>query len=247
MLDWSVVSEIGRRPYMEDAYYLRTTQQGRALFCGIFDGHGGEAAAKYTHNNLYKFFLKALAAGKSESEAFMEAFELTSNRLKDQDSGTTAITFYLKNYTLFWANAGDSRLIVISKSNAKQLTEDHRLTNPKEYRRVLKAGVTVEPPYVYKNGYGLMPTRTLGDEFFKGIGIISTPQTGSYQLTAQDKWLVAGTDGLFDVISNDEIAQIVKDSASAKQAAEALKAEVLVARNASDNLTFVVLNTKMKS
>lgn len=182
MYDYAVISEIGRRPYMEDAVCLKIADQGKVLFCGIYDGHSGEMAAQYARDNLHKFFFKALSAGSSQPTAFVKAFDQTSNNLRHQDSGTTALAFYIRGNAVAWANAGDSRLVVISGFKVKQLTEDHGLANPKEYRRVLKTDATIEPPYVFKDGYGLMPTRALGDEYFKDVGIIARPQTGKYQL-----------------------------------------------------------------
>src|SRR3989344_1225351 len=244
MFDAAVVSEIGRRAYMEDAYYLQFADEGKQLFCGIYDGHGGDAAAIYARDNLHKLFFKVLTQGENEASAFVQAFETISKELSHQDSGTTAVSFYIKNKTVFLANAGDARLIVIGRSQAKQLTQDHRLTNPQEYQRLLKAGGVVQPPYVYKYGQGLMPTRTIGDEYFKDIGIIATPQTDDYQLTSQDRWIVAGSDGLFDELTNEEIVRLLLASTTAKQAAEVLKKEVLVTRQGRDNLTFIVLKIK---
>jgi serine/threonine protein phosphatase PrpC len=244
MFDIAVVSEIGRRAAMEDTYWLQISSDGSEIFGGVYDGHGGKVASEYARNNLHKLYFEALKAGKSEAQAFKIAYEQTSKALSYQDSGTTAVNFYIKGGTIFFAHAGDTRLIIIEDSAVKQLTKDHRLTNPQERQRVLAAGARLEPPYVFKNGAGLMPTRTVGDEYFKDVGIIATPETGSYQLAKQDRWILAGTDGLFDEMANEEIRTLIDGYDGVNKAAQILKNEVLVNRLGSDNLTFVFLKVK---
>jgi len=244
MFDIAIVSEIGKRSHMEDTYWLNVNRKGSEIFCGIYDGHNGVAAAEYVRDNLHKIFFEALKTGKNELEAFSAAYQQTSKDLSAQKSGTTAVNFLVKNKIIFFANAGDARLVVMEKSSVKQLTYDHRLTDPRERQRVLNQGAFIEEPYVYKNDYGLMPTRTIGDEYFKDVGVIATPTTGAYRLAKEDKWILAGTDGLFDELENEEIRALIDSYTSANKAAEALKNEILINRAGTDNLTFVLLRIK---
>ena len=242
MFDFAIVSEFGQRSYLEDAYSLEIAPDCSEFFCGIYDGHGGKLAAEYAKDNLHKIFFAQLKKGKTEDMAFKTAYEKVSADLKNQSSGTTAVTFYLKRKKkIFYANAGDARLVIIKDTKTVQLTSDHRLTNHKERERIRKFGGTIIPPYVYKGEYGLMPTRSLGDEYFKDVGIIATPETGCYSLTGEETWIIAGTDGLFDVIKNEETAILIKHSHSAQEAAQILKDEVLINRLGDDNLTFVLI------
>lgn len=243
----AIISEIGARPHMEDTYcFLDIDENSQHLFGGVYDGHGGTAAAQYAKENLHQIFFKALKETKKPEPAFKIAYEETSANLANQESGTTAVNFYLKNKTLFYANAGDAKLIVISDSKVKQLSEDHRLTNPKERKRIVSQGSIIMEPYAMKGFLGLMPTRTIGDEYFKDIGIIATPAVGRYKLQAKDKWILAGTDGLFDYITNREIAQLLVKFKDVEKAAQTLKEEVLTNRGGSDNLTFILIRESAK-
>ncbi len=182
-----------------------------------------------------------MKAGRSIKQAFKTAYEKTSRNLARQDSGTTAVDFYLKGNTLWHANAGDVRLIVVRESWVKQLSQVHRLTNSREKRRIVKAGGVLAGALVVKGDLGLMPTRSLGDEYFKDVGIIATPFIGHYKLKSQDSWILAATDGLFDYTANQEVAEFIARFDQADSAAAGLKQEVLVKRGGSDNLTFILI------
>lgn len=247
MFEIAIRSEIGTRDKMEDSYYFNDLKgDGLELFDGIYDGHGGKFAAEYAKKNLAKIFFREIKKGKKEKAAFVTAYEEISLNLKNQESGTTAVNFYLKDKKLTYANVGDARLIVIARSKAKQLSQDHRLDNPQKIARIMANGGIIMKPYVVKEGYGLMPTRTLGDEYFKEVGVIATPTVGQYQIRAYDQWILAASDGLFDFMDNEETSRFLTEFNDVYKAAEALKTEVLIKRKGSDNLTFILLRQLLK-
>lgn len=238
MKDFAVVSEANKRKVLEDAYFLDIISEFE-IFCGVYDGHIGSFAAEYARDNIYKMFFEQLSQGKNELEAFKNAYEKVSENLLLQESGTVAANFYLRDSKMFYANSGDARLVIVGEYGARQLTEDHRIDNPEERERIEKNGGIIMPPYVYKGGIGLEPTRTLGDAYFKDIGVICTPDLGFYTLDNNDKWILIGTDGLFDILDNDVIAELIKDAQNAKIASTILKKEVLF--RGGDNVTFVLI------
>ncbi len=230
---------------MEDAYFGDVSKDRHELFAGVYDGHGGDFAANYAREHLHRVFFEELKREKGELEAFKTAYQKISDGLKQEESGTTALNFFIKNETIFYAHAGDTRLIVIGDYGVKQLTRDHRITEYEERRRILERGGVIVPPYVYKKGYGLMVTRSLGDEYFKDVGVIALPDVGYYRLSPVDKWIIGGTDGLFDVVDNESILELIEKCPDARGASEILKREVLFERGGSDNLTFVVVRINM--
>ena len=57
---------------------------------------------------------------------------------------------------------------------------------------------------------GLAMTRSIGDTIAGGVGVTSEPEVQVFsELKPQDKALVIASDGLFDRLSNQEIADIV--------------------------------------
>ena len=238
----AVISEQGRRWSMEDTHFLDLDFGHKGwVFGGVYDGHSGYMAAEHAARHLHQRFLGLLERDQEPEAAFKGAYEAISDELKYQDSGATAVTFFVRGNELTVANAGDSRALMISQHQVVQLTEDHRLDNPHERRRIARAGGKTSDPYVMKGFSGLMPTRSLGDAFFRDVGIIPTPYTRQYRIQGQELYLLAACDGLFDVMHNEEVARMARDCLDPQDLVQRLKQEVLEVRHGSDNLTILVL------
>lgn len=241
----AVISEIGRRPEMEDAYYLDMDFAGKGwLFGGIYDGHTGNYAACYASERLHKEFLSSLEEGASPQEAFLASYRAVSVSLSRQGSGTTAVNFFMREDELFTANVGDARAIIIGDEKTEQLTVDHRVDNPEERKRIEESGGRIEDPYVLKGLWALMPTRVLGDEYFRSVGIIPRPFVGMRRISAADRVLLAACDGLFDVMTNEEVADFERNSNNLDDFLKALEAEALHVRKGGDNLTIVAVDLR---
>lgn len=241
----AVISEIGNRFEMEDTHFLDLNFAHKGwVFGGVYDGHGGSFAAQYAAAYLHENFLRNLNAGLTPEESFIQAYHTISEELRSQDSGTTAVNFLIRGGEIFTANAGDVRVLVIGTDEFSQLTVDHRLDNPEEKKRIVKMGGLIGYPYTMRGGRGLMPTRTIGDEYFKSVGIIATPSVNRYTLSQEDFILLAACDGLFDVMNNEEVVNIARMFSDPEELVERLKKEVLEYRIGWDNLTIIAINLK---
>jgi serine/threonine protein phosphatase PrpC len=238
----AVISEQGIRLAMEDAYYLETNFGSMNwIFGGIYDGHSGGYAAQFAAERLHQIFLRQFLSRMIPGQAFINAYETVSNELKFQDSGTVAVNFLIKDGAIYTANVGDARAIIVDGDRVIQLTTDHRLDNPEEKQRIENMGGKIISPYIVTDKGGLMPTRTIGDEYFKTVGVIATPTVNEYSIQHDDMILIAGCDGLFDFIGNEEIADFARQIQEPKQLLERLKKEVLYIRNGTDNLTIIAV------
>jgi serine/threonine protein phosphatase PrpC len=151
-----------------------------------------------------------------------------------------AATFYVDGPSVAVANAGDAHIVAVSEGRATRLTEDHRITNQVELKRVVEAGATIWGPYVcLPEGDGIMPTRTLGDHKFRKVGVLSEPAVSSHRL--ETGFLVAACDGLWDVLTPDELPRLIRDAGTAEAVAKRLAYEALEIRSTSDNLTILVV------
>lgn len=234
------ISEQGARLEMEDTCFLDANFGGKGwLYGGIYDGHGGKFAAQYVAQHLHRVVLGHIMSGGTPQAAFIIGYETVSDSLQHQTSGTTAADFIITDESIITANAGDSRVILISRDKVVQLTTDHRVDNVIERRRILTSGGLIEGPYVVNNSTGLMPTRSLGDTHFRHIGIIPTPAVSVHRVSADDLFLIAACDGLFDVLTNLEIADLVRHYGTLPTILEAIKTEVLINRRGMDNLTVI--------
>lgn len=241
--DFAIISEQGLRSYMEDYHFLDLNFGGKNLiFGGVYDGHGGKKAAAYAVLNLHKRFLTCLPA-LGPAGAFIVTYQSVSDEIKGKHIGTSATNFFIQNGRIYFANAGDSRIIVVGRKE-RQLTTDHRLTSDVEKKRIREAGGVINTFYIWRGEFGLMPTRSLGDHYFKPVGVIAIPSVGSYKILRTDRFLIAGTDGLFDTMQNREIGKLVRQRVKAKEIARALKEEILVKRRGQDNLTIIVLSLR---
>jgi len=244
-MEAAVISEKGIRREMEDAHFLDLNFANKGwAFAGIYDGHGGKLAAKYASERLHQIFLQGLLSGFSPQEAFIKGYQLVSEELKTQDSGTTAVNCLIKARQIFTANVGDARAIVISDQGLSQLTVDHRLDNLIERQRIEEMGGQIRYPYAFRGHQGLMPTRTIGDQYFKNIGIIATPSVSEYKISQDDLILLMACDGLFDVMTSEEAADFARRFPQPETLLEVLKTEVLVNRLGSDNLTMIAFSLR---
>jgi serine/threonine protein phosphatase PrpC len=239
----AVISEKGLRSQMEDTHYVDLCFADKDwVFAGVYDGHNGPFAAQHAARRLHEIFLCQLLLDGSPQKAFRRSYELISEELKTQDSGTTAVNVLIKEQRVFAANVGDARAIVVNRSGHRQLTVDHRLDNPIELERIKKMGGLVRYPYAYRGDLGLMPTRTIGDRYFKPVGVIALPSVSEHNLSEGDIVAIVACDGLFDVMTNEEIAEMARNCPEAKELVQILKNEVLVNRSGRDNLTIIAIS-----
>ena len=233
-----IAADAGHRHHMEDRWAVEVTPDG--LFAAVYDGHGGARVADQAAAQLHLAVFRGLLAGLDPPRALEAAFAQLAAATADAECGSTAAVFLLAGGALTTAHVGDSRVIRVGRTEAESLTRDHRIDAPDERARVLRMGARLAPPYVVRGDHGLMMTRSLGDRWFRPVGVISAPEIGRHEASAEDVAVVAATDGIWDVLGVDDAARAVRAAASAQEAAEALIVAALAA-DAHDNVTAVVV------
>ena len=149
------------------------------------------------------------------------------------DSGTTCVLLIILGNHLICANVGDSRAIAIysenndpnlSKLNIVPLSIDFKLEISEEKNRIIRAGGKVDklknslgegagPLRVFKPGKdypGLAMSRSIGDAIAKTLGVIAEPGIIEYNLNEKIKFIVLGSDGIWEFLSNEEVKNIGK-------------------------------------
>lgn len=169
---------------------------------------------------------------------FMDKELLINDHVDCVSSGTTAVTLVKQGNDLVLGNVGDSRAILGTITDdgslmAIQLTVDLKPDIPSEAERIRRHKGRVfalrNEPSVKRvwlpnhNAPGLAMSRALGDYCLKNYGVISEPEVTHRRLTNKDKFIVLATDGVWDVLSNE---QVVKTVASAPVRSSAGKAVV---------------------
>ncbi|XP_028804085.1 uncharacterized protein LOC114759155 isoform X2 [Neltuma alba] len=94
---------------------------------------------------------------------------------------------------------------------AKELTSDHHPDREDEKIRVEKAGgQVIDWGGVPRINGQLAITRAIGDVSFKSYGVISAPEVTDWQpLTANDSYLVAASDGVFEKMSLQDVCDML--------------------------------------
>jgi serine/threonine protein phosphatase PrpC len=223
---------------MEDRWAVQATAHG--LFAAVYDGHGGARVADRAAADLHLAVLRARQAGLQPGDALRRAFAEVAAVTADEECGSTVAALFLTGTAVTTAHVGDSRVARIGQAESEALTRDHRLDASGERERVLRMGARLEPPYVVRGDRGLMMTRSLGDCWFRPVGVMAEPEVGGHALEADDVALVAATDGLWDVLGIEDAARIVRRAATGQAAADAL-IDAALAADASDNVTALVV------
>ncbi|KAK9292555.1 hypothetical protein L1049_020529 [Liquidambar formosana] len=164
--------------------------------------------------------------------------ELEQHRKIDSfNSGTTSLTIVRQGDIIFVANVGDSRAVLATTSDdgsvvPVQLTIDFKPNLPQEQERIIQNNGRVfcleDEPGVHRvwlpdeESPGLAMSRAFGDYCVKGFGLISVPEVTQRNITSRDQFVVMATDGVWDVISNQEAVQIVSSTPDRAKSAKRL-------------------------
>ena len=264
--------ERGPCPFMEDsdAYLIRRHDVPGgapiALF-GVYDGHGGDAAARYLSRHLLPSIDAHLSAdphvhapGEHDDEASLRAlvagFGACERALLAAacPAGAAAVVLMMQRggraLNLAWC--GDCRAVLCRAGKPLDLTSDHRTTNPSESARAQsEGGVIIDG----RLGDALAVTRSFGNAWVepqdgptatpkKLAGLTALPECHSEALCSDDEFVILASDGLWDVVSSADATRIVRSELAAYDdaqiAAEKL-IEVALRRRADDNITATVV------
>lgn len=261
----------GWRVSMEDAHIhepsLAQAGAGRIGFYGVFDGHGGELAAKRCAQLFIDFLKKqpgweaAVASGgipEKIKEVYSDAhFELDAYlrqmpvfQTGEDRSGSTSITSIVTPTHWIVANTGDSRCVLASGGAAVAMSEDHKPTNEGETQRIYKAGGIVEAGRVQGD---LAVSRAFADFGYKNNTAIDAskqmvtvmPDITIRQRSDQDEFLVLACDGIWDVMSNEECCNFVRGEMMDGEHNLGIIAESLIdqclIRGSRDNMSVVLV------
>lgn len=202
-------------------------------------GQNGKEVSEYVKQRLPVLIESYIKSHGNEKEALTEAFVTVNTELDYvpfdcQFSGTTCCTVLFKGNRLISANSGDSRAIVVRNSptqstkgvtsiQVEQLTRDHKPDEQDEYARIIAEGGRIEafkdlngepmgPVRVWiqnEDVPGLAMSRSLGDKVAQSVGVIPNPEILDYTLTPNDQFILIASDGVWEFMSNVDVARLV--------------------------------------
>lgn len=157
---------------------------------------------------------KADAASSRDDRAATTSTRFTNPG--DELAGSTGIIVLLRDQMLYCGNAGDSRAVCSRRGVAEPLSTDHKPTLRREKERILAAGGWVDANRVNGN---LALSRAFGDFVFKRNPrqnaenqiVSANPDVYSRRLSAEeDEFLVLCCDGIWDVMTNQEVVSFIR-------------------------------------
>ncbi|KAI0452209.1 protein serine/threonine phosphatase 2C [Xylaria acuta] len=138
---------------------------------------------------------------------------------------------------LYTANVGDARIILCRAGKALRLSYDHKGSDENEGKRIANAGGLILNNRV--NGV-LAVTRALGDTYMKDL-VTGHPYTTETVIQPEvDEFIIIACDGLWDVCSDQEAVDLIRDKIDAVAASKLLVDHAL-ARFSTDNLSCMII------
>lgn len=238
-LQWAVASMQGWRCEMEDKHTVRTGLAATAAadsaaaaadfadwsFFAVFDGHAGEQSAAYSSVHLLDAIIATEAFQQRRIvEGIRTGFLTMDDALRESfasahatmdNSGSTAIAAFVTPLHVYLANCGDSRAVLCRNGAPEFSTQDHKPVLPAERERIVNAGGSV---IIQRVNGSLAVSRALGDFEYKNVADkgqceqLVSPEPEVFCVdrdTAGDQFLVLACDGIWDVMSNEEVCTYV--------------------------------------
>ncbi|KAH0461680.1 hypothetical protein IEQ34_009255 [Dendrobium chrysotoxum] len=253
---YGYASSVGKRSAMEDFYETRIDGVDGEIvgLFGVFDGHGGVRAAEYVKQHLFSNLISHPKFISDTKSAIADAYNHTDSEFlrsesnQSRDAGSTASTAILVGDRLLVANVGDSRAVICRGGNAIAVSRDHKPDQTDERQRIEDAGGFVMwAVYVlercsagtWRVGGVLAVSRAFGDRLLKQY-VVADPEIQEEVVDGSLEFLILASDGLWDVVSNEEAVAMVKPIYDPEQAAKSLLQEASQ-RGSADNITCVVV------
>jgi len=242
-LDVALRTDIGRiRANNEDSMISVVPQDPQimtkrgALFV-VADGMGGHEKGEVASEITTKAVSTAYYQDESDdiaaalSRAVKHANASVCQRIEqdgevDNPMGSTCIAAVLQGDSVHVANVGDSRVYIVRQGQVKQVSQDHSWVN----EQVRSGALTLEQARAM--GKNNLITRCLGTRAEVDVDLFTE------QVQAGDV-LVLCTDGLTNLVSDDEIGTIVEQYDSQESTHRLI--ECANERGGPDNITAIVV------
>lgn len=228
----------------KESEILESTFSSREEFPGnlfaVFDGLSGEEGAETASCAAADSLLKETCLIEKEGvsdgppETFLEKAALHMNhaiceaaRSGFQKMGSTAVMICFFQETATVCNVGDSRAYYLHENELVQLSEDHTDAGFMAERKI-----SGRKPRL-RQYLGIAPEEMLIEPYLKTI-----------RWCEEDQYLLC-SDGLTDMLSENEIADILREKRPAVQCVSRLM-EAALLRGGKDNITVILIRNRRK-
>ncbi|MCE6991373.1 Stp1/IreP family PP2C-type Ser/Thr phosphatase [Dyadobacter sp. CY323] len=208
-----VVSDLGcvRTNNEDSARFIRPSSRqirnNKGFLAIVADGMGGHAAGEVASQMAVETIAKTYFERDETSEeslflAFTKAnrsiWQSATRNAHQKGMGTTCTALAIVDTKLFLAHVGDSRAYLLKKGQIFQLSKDHTYV-----QNLVDQGV-ITPSEAEKHPERNVLTRAMGTHGKVEIDVTALP----HSFEDDDRLLIC-SDGLYDYLTNDEIAQLM--------------------------------------
>ncbi|XP_063531440.1 uncharacterized protein LOC134742320 [Cydia strobilella] len=201
--------EIGN---LEALFGIESTKP--TAFYAVYDGHAGSAAATYCAAHLHQYLVESPHYATDLRKALRDAFLRTDNdfiRKSNQEracGGSTAVVVAVRGCQLHAAWAGDSLALLAKRMRLMQLVRPHKPSRQDEKDRIQAGGGAVMFWGTWRVNGQLAVSRAIGDAMYKPY-VTARPELATVDLDGDEDFVVVACDGLWDFVSEDEVALAV--------------------------------------
>ena len=240
--------------YAVASFFNNAQERVPVLFAVLADGigghRGGEVAAELAVNNIMQSIAKGdgkysrhlIENAVSEASEAIAAHSSANEELKGM--GSTCVIAWIIADKLYTGYVGDSRIYLMRGGRIQQLTTDHSWVQEAIEKGIITPEMARDHPNVHVIrrylGSPVPPDPDFRLTLFDGEGAHHPENNQGVKLLPNDVVLLC-SDGLTDLVWNDEILEIVRSKPSLKEAARAL-VDLANERGGHDNITVVLIS-----
>jgi len=239
--------------YAVASFVLEKRDRTPVLFAVLADGIGGHRAGEVAAELAVNHMMQAVARSdgrhirRTIEDAVSEASDAIAAHSESNENlkgmGATCATAWIVGDKLHTAYVGDSRIYLIRSGRIQQLTIDHTWVQEAIERGVITPEMARQHPNVHViRRYLGSPTPPDPDfrlKLFNDEGDQHAENNQGLQLQPNDILLLC-SDGLTDLVWNDEILEVIRSKPNVKEASRAL-IELANSRGGHDNITVVLI------
>jgi serine/threonine protein phosphatase PrpC len=210
-----------------------------ALVCDGMGGHSsGEVASQMAVDSISSLYYQSaqtdtqLALRAALEAANREIYAVSQTDETKRGMGTTCTALVVREGQAYAAHVGDSRMYLVRDGAAHLLTQDHSMV-----MEMVKQGILTMEKARHHEDKNVI-TRALGTQAEVEVDTWAKP----FPVRENDSFLLC-SDGLYDLIEDDEIREAVTSSKDAYEACEALIA-LAKERGGHDNITVCIVQIK---
>lgn len=229
-----VVQTVGKRygNKQEDRYFVYDDEKTHNYsIIGVFDGHAGDDVSEVVKKvmlfslKIYLDWVFANNVSKINTRYLKQLFLKINEYIKalQLPSGAVCAVVIITKKKLISLHVGDCKVIVLENSGRVAFeSNDHTCSNPSEKKRLTK---NYSQNIIENNRVCgiLAPSRAFGDLDLPVLDAITpVPEISVIDITKKLKYLIVGSDGLFDHVNdaNKFFRNVIKKCAAASSTAQ---------------------------